>query len=284
MTTKIYFPFKIIKIIRTMSSAGSSSAGKKNRKHVAVSYDENDSRTDETNKKSKILPKNFTEMYEKIKIMRKDENAPVDSMGCEKCADPEATIEVQRYQILVALMLSSQTKDEITFQACQRLKNYGLTVENIAQSDELELQEIIKPVSFYKTKAKHIIQTAQLLREKHNSEVPNDFPALLALPGIGKKMANIILASCYDNIIGIGVDVHVHRLANRFNWVSSKTPEQTQQQLEKWLPFELWREINVLLVGFGQQICFAKNPKCGECLANDLCPYAFKDEKGKKKK
>lgn len=127
-----------------------------------------------------------------------------------------------------------------------------------------------------------------MLINDFNGEVPNDLQSLLKLPGVGKKMANIALASCFDNVVGIGVDVHVHRIANRLNWTSkpTNTPEQTQLELESWMPREMWREVNLLLVGFGQQICTPIKPNCSECLnsTNNLCPNAFKERESPKKK
>lgn len=121
-----------------------------------------------------------------------------------------------------------------------------------------------------------------MIIDEFNSEVPNDLQSLLKLPGVGHKMANIALSSCFGNIVGIGVDVHVHRISNRLNWTSkqTKTPEQTQVELESWMPRDLWREVNLLLVGFGQLICTPKKPHCSGCLnsSNGLCPSAFKGE------
>lgn len=158
----------------------------------------------------------------------------------------------------------------------------------MASAEVQELEDRIKPVGFYRTKAKHIKQSSQMLIDDFDGEVPNDLTSLLKLPGVGKKMANIALAECFDNVVGIGVDVHVHRISNRLNWTSkqTKTPEETEKELEGWLPREIWREVNLLLVGFGQQICTPKSPHCGDCLnsSNKLCPYAFKEEKPKKKK
>lgn len=93
-------------------------------------------------------------------------------------------------------------------------------------------------------------------------------------------MANIALSSCWNNIVGIGVDVHVHRISNRLQWVhNTKTPEKTQEELESWLPREYWADVNLMLVGFGQSICIPRYPKCSQCLNNQLCPSAFKEGK-----
>lgn len=167
-------------------------------------------------------------------------------------------------------------------------REFGFTAQELAEADVNELEDLIKPVGFYRTKAKHIKQSSQMILKDFQGEVPNDLNLLLKLPGVGKKMANIALAECFDNIVGIGVDVHVHRIANRLKWTSKETknPDQTQAELESWLPRKDWREVNWLLVGFGQQICTPKSPHCGDCLNSlfNLCPSAFKEEKPKKKK
>ncbi|KAG5681521.1 hypothetical protein PVAND_010947 [Polypedilum vanderplanki] len=263
-------------------SKSKASGSKGNRKHIIVSYEEGN-KSEVKDKKTKVEPKNWLQIYENINDMRKLKPAPVDKMGCEQCADNKMDIDTQRFQTLVALMLSAQTRDEVTFSACQRLKEFGFTVEHLAEADQNKLEEVIKPVGFYRQKSKHIIQSSKILRDQYDSKVPNDLKELLKLPGVGKKMANIALASCFDNVVGIGVDTHVHRISNRFGWVNSKTPEETQKQLESWLPYEYWRDINLTLVAFGQTICLPRHPKCIECLNNNICPSAFKESPKKTK-
>jgi adenine-specific DNA glycosylase len=94
----------------------------------------------------------------------------------------------------------------------------------------------------------------------------------MALPGVGPKMAHLTMQVAWKNVIGIGVDTHVHRISNRLGWVKSNTPEQTRMQLQRWLPHEYWGVVNLLLVGFGQKVCLPINPKCSDCLVNALCP------------
>jgi endonuclease-3 len=177
--------------------------------------------------------------------MRASSKAAIDTMGCEETADKSQSESTQRFQVLISLMLSSQTKDEVNHAACMRLRQFGFTVENIAKADVNELEDIIKPVGFYRQKAKHIKEAANVLLTQYNSDVPNDLNELLKLKGVGPKMANLALAICWNNVIGIGVDVHVHRISNRLQWVNNtKTPLQTEAQLESWLPKEYWLEVN----------------------------------------
>ncbi|EEB16435.1 endonuclease III, putative [Pediculus humanus corporis] len=223
-------------------------------------------------------PNNWEKTLMNIREMRKDKSAPVDTMGCDKCLDSECEPKVKRFHALVSLMLSSQTKDQVTFAAMQRLKNYktGLTIESIIEMSDDTLGELIYPVGFWKQKTKYLKQTCQVLKEKFDGDIPNTVELLCSLPGVGLKMAHICMKTAWDVISGIGVDTHVHRIANRIGWVHkpTKTPEETRISLESWLPKELWEEINNLLVGFGQQICKPTKPLCNSCKNQPFCPYA----------
>ncbi|XP_017043665.2 endonuclease III-like protein 1 isoform X1 [Drosophila ficusphila] len=222
---------------------------------------------------------------ENIRNMRNSNSAPVDTMGCHRCADSTADAKTQRFQNLVALMLSSQTKDQTTYEAMNRLKEQTLTPLKIKEIPIAELENLLHPVSFYKNKAKYLKQTVDILLDKYDSDIPDNPKELIALPGVGPKMAHICMAVAWNKITGIGVDVHVHRLSNRLGWLPkpTKEPEQTRVALEKWLPFSLWSEVNHLFVGFGQTICTPVKPNCGECLNKDICPSVNVQIKPKKK-
>ncbi|XP_059481417.1 endonuclease III-like protein 1 [Neocloeon triangulifer] len=227
----------------------------------------------------KFMPKEWMKTLTNIREMRKLEVAPVDSMGCDQCQDEEQPAEIQRYQILLSLMLSSQTKDQVTHAAMTKLRAHGCTIESILATHDTLLGELIYPVSFWKTKVRHIKATTAVLAEKYNGDIPNTVKDLCSLPGVGPKMAHLCMNIGWGIVTGIGVDTHVHRISNRLGWVKSKNPEDTRKQLEDWLPQELWDEVNHLLVGFGQTICRPVNPRCGECLNKDTCPAAFKEVK-----
>ncbi|CRK99955.1 CLUMA_CG013252, isoform A [Clunio marinus] len=249
------------------------------KKHLTVAYEEEDS------KKTKFIPKNWQNVLDNVRQMRNDNDAPVDSMGCEKIADQSADEKTKRFQILIALLLSSQTKDAITFGACEKLKTFGFTPVHLAKANLSEMEDILKPVGFYKTKAKNVQKTSQICVDEYQGDIPGTLDGLLKLPGVGPKMAHICMSVAWNIVSGIGVDIHVHRIANRLQWTSklTKDPEKTRMELESWLPFELWGEVNLLLVGFGQTICLPKSPKCDVCLNNKLCPSAFKESPKKKK-
>ncbi|XP_065210493.1 endonuclease III-like protein 1 [Planococcus citri] len=264
---------------------------RKRKKNVEISYD--DARENAAEIKSeyfktaeeKWTPPNWKEVLQNIRKMRGSFDAPVDTMGCEQCINEQSSEKDQRYHALISLMLSSQTKDQVTFAAMQRLKEHGLTIDNILNTDEATLGKIIIPVGFWKTKAKYIKDTSKILKEKYNGDIPNTAELLCTLPGVGPKMAYLCMKSAWGIVSGIGVDTHVHRIVNRLKWLPkpTKTPEATRLALEAWLPEELWHEINLLLVGFGQQICKPVGPKCNECLNLNLCPSANQASPKKKK-
>lgn len=258
----------------TSSSYTEKDSKKTAKKH---SIDENNSTSSESSiaeKQAKWEPKNWWAHLNNIREMRKTKNAPVDIMGCHKCSDVDTDKKTQRFHHLIALMLSSQTKDGVTYDAMARLKKLGLTPQKMVEIDTADLEQILCPVSFYKTKAKSIKKTSQMLIDSYETDIPSDIKGLISLPGVGPKMAHICMRVAWNEVTGIGVDTHVHRIVNRLKWLPKETkePEQTRISLEKWLPFEYWTEINELLVGFGQTICTPTNPKCGECLNYDKCP------------
>ncbi|KAF1815252.1 DNA glycosylase, partial [Eremomyces bilateralis CBS 781.70] len=226
--------------------------------------------------------------------MRADIVAPVDTMGCATLADPTASARDQRFQTLVALMLSSQTKDVVTAAAMGRLReevpgvceedrvDSGFNLESILALPAPRLNELIAKVGFHNVKTAYILRTAAILRDEHDSDIPATIVGLTSLPGVGPKMAYLCLSAAWGRDEGIGVDVHVHRITNRWGWNRTKGPEETRKALEGWLPRDKWNEINHLLVGFGQTICAPVRPRCGECglAEKGLCPSA-KVVKGK---
>ncbi|XP_062913577.1 endonuclease III-like protein 1 [Mobula hypostoma] len=221
-------------------------------------------------------PEHWREQLDNIREMRKDRSAPVDHMGAEQCFDRTAAPEVMRYQVLLSLMLSSQTKDQVTFAAMKQLREHGLTVENILRTDDKTLGELIHPVGFWRNKVRYIKQTTAILKEQYGGDIPNTVSELLRLPGVGPKMAHLAMKLAWNVVSGICVDTHVHRITNRLQWLQkeTRTPEETRLALEDWMPRDLWSETNWLLVGFGQQICLPVNPRCSGCLNRDICPAA----------
>ncbi|KAI0695109.1 DNA glycosylase [Cerioporus squamosus] len=235
-------------------------------------------------------PPRWRETYDTIKRMRSRIVAPVDTMGCDRAQLKEADPRNQRFSTLISLMLSSQTKDEVTDAAVAKLREAvggTLSVDAILQADESVISEAICKVGFWRRKTQYIKQAAQKLRDEFGSDVPKTVDELCSLPGVGPKMAFLALQVAWKLNAGIGVDVHVHRITNRLGWHKppTKTPEETRLNLQSWLPLELHPEINHLLVGFGQTICAPVGPKCDQCeLSDGLCPSARKTVKASSSK
>ena len=183
-------------------------------------------------------PKDWRTVYKNIKVMRKDETAPVDHFGADKCVDKRARKKDQRFQILVSLIISSQTKDQITFEAMERLRGHGLDVETISNISKRELQDLLYPVGFWRTKAKYLKKMSKILIDKHDGDIPDNVDDLLELPGVGTKVANLTMSIAWHQVTGISVDSNVHRVVTRLGWVpaSCKTPNKSQNVLEDWVP------------------------------------------------
>ncbi|XP_040491459.1 endonuclease III-like protein 1 isoform X1 [Ursus maritimus] len=139
-----------------------------------------------------------------IRTMRSEKDAPVDQLGAEHCYDPSAPPKVRRYQVLLSLMLSSQTKDQVTAGAMQRLCARGLTVDSILQTDDSTLGTLIYPVGFWRSKVKYIKQTSAILQQRYGGDIPATVAELVALPGVGPKMAHLAMAVAWGAVSGIG--------------------------------------------------------------------------------
>ncbi|KAF5398134.1 Base excision DNA repair protein HhH-GPD family [Paragonimus heterotremus] len=223
-------------------------------------------------------PKFWQKHLENIVEMRKSRDAPVDTMGCERLADRQDYPENFRLQVLISLMLSSQTKDHVTAAAMHRLQSEGCTLDRIVLMEHEKLEQLIYPVGFFKQKAKYIKRTCEILKEQYRGDIPRSVKELCELPGVGPKMAHLVMRCAWNEVTGIAVDTHVHRIVNRLQWTKkpTKTPEDTRKALEAWLPREHWDQINWLLVGFGQQRCLPVSPRCGDCLNKAICPVGRK--------
>ncbi|VVC86553.1 unnamed protein product [Leptidea sinapis] len=253
------------------------------RKTVKIEFEKESSLDEEA--KGLWEPVHWRNFLVNLRTMRAKCDAPVDTMGCHMCTDLNESPKIKRYQSLISLMLSSQTKDQVTFAAMQRLRERGLCVDNILAMSDEELGKLIYPVGFWKTKVKYIKKTTQTLKEMYDGDIPDSVEKLCKLSGVGPKMAHICMLTAWNKTTGIGVDTHVHRISNRIGWVKkpTSTPEDTRKALESWLPKELWSEINHLLVGFGQTICVPVAPNCDECLNRDICPSKHLARKSPKK-
>jgi endonuclease-3 len=174
------------------------------------------------------------------------------------------------FTVLISCILSLRTQDKTTHEASDRLFRLAKTPRKMVKLSTAAIQNAIYPVGFYKTKAGNIKKICEILLSKSNGKVPDDLDALLELPGVGRKTANLVVTLGYGTP-GICVDTHVHRITNRWGYVQTKTPEQTEMALRKKLPPEYWIIINDLLVSYGQNLCKPISPLCSTCRIRSCC-------------
>jgi endonuclease-3 len=175
------------------------------------------------------------------------------------------------FHLLVSCVISLRTKDEVTHAASGRLFALVDSPAALAELDEATIADAIYPAGFYRTKARQLRRIAAILATDHEGEVPADRQALLALPGVGRKTANLVLGLGFG-VPAVCVDTHVHRISNRLGLVATGTPADTELALAAVLPEDLWIEINDLLVTFGQNRCHPTSPRCSGCPLDELCP------------
>ena len=178
------------------------------------------------------------------------------------------------FELLIAVILSAQTTDVAVNKVTPKLFAKWPTAEALAQADREELEEILRTIGFYRSKAQAITTTAQMLVGEFGGMVPDTMEELITLRGVGRKTANIVLNECFGKVEGIAVDTHVFRLAHRFGIspASSKTPEAVERDLLKAIPEQMWGPVNHTWVLFGRDWCTAKRPRCTECPIRDICP------------
>ncbi len=181
-----------------------------------------------------------------------------------------AAIERNPFKVLISCILSLRTQDGTTGEASRRLFALASTPEAMASLSEDDIRKAIYPVGFYKVKAGRIKALSEIIVRKYNGRVPDTIDELLKLKGVGRKTANLVVTLAY-NRPGICVDTHVHRITNRWGYVRTKTPEETEFVLREKLPRQYWKEINGLLVAFGQGICKPLSPLCSNCCIRDFC-------------
>ncbi|MHB8421793.1 MAG: endonuclease III domain-containing protein [Leptospirales bacterium] len=168
------------------------------------------------------------------------------------------------YQVLIMTILSLRTKDEVTLPSSKRLFEQAPTLQHLSRMKLEAIERSIFPVGFYRTKSKTIKRIAEILLEQYDGKVPDTLSELLALPGVGLKTANLVLTVGHEKE-GFCVDIHVHRILNRWGSISTKDPDETYHLLEPALP-PIWkRRANALLVSFGQHICRPVSPYCSKC-------------------
>jgi endonuclease-3 len=193
----------------------------------------------------------------------------LDLPAVEKIAEDS---QEDSFEVLIATMLSAQTRDAVTAAASARLFRVARTPRTIARLTEKRIEKLIYPVSFYRHKAKHVKQSCQMLVDRFGGRVPSTMEELLTLPGVGRKTANLVLILSFKSLKNICVDTHVHRISNRLGWVRTRTPDETEQALYRSTHERWWPYINLYLVTWGQNVCRPIYPRCGACVIREHCP------------
>lgn len=174
------------------------------------------------------------------------------------------------FKILVATILSARTRDEMTSEVCRRLFRTVQTPEDLDSLTRRQLERLIFPIGFFRTKAKHLKQLRAALNSRFEGQIPDTVEQLCELPGVGRKTANLVVVQAFDKP-AICVDVHVHRICNRLGFVKTTTPFETETALRKKLPKRFWKTWNSFLVSYGQTVCKPQRPQCGSCAIRRYC-------------
>ena len=195
--------------------------------------------------------------------------AGMELPAIEKISDAQAE---DPFQILIATLLSARTQDATTHAASTRLFRRARTPRSMVALSVPEIEKLIYPVGFYRTKAKHVKACCEALVEHHGGRVPKTMEELVALPGVGRKTANLVMIVAFKSDANICVDTHVHRIANRLGWVKTDNPQETEQALYRRTDGRWWALMNLYLVTWGQNVCRPVRPRCGDCAIARDCP------------
>ena len=199
-----------------------------------------------------------------------------------RAAYPDAHCALEHdgpFQLLVATVLSAQTTDVNVNKATPALFARWGTPESLAQASPSDVEKVIGSLGFFRQKTKSIIGLAKQLLEKHGGAVPAHLDALVALPGVGRKTANVVLGVAFGAPEGVVVDTHVQRISQRLGWTKNTDPGKIELDLVKLFPRKDWDPVGHTLIFHGRRVCTAARPACAACAVNDVCPSAFKAEK-----
>lgn len=184
--------------------------------------------------------------------------------------DLVATHDDDPFKILVGTILSARTKDETTAKVCKQLFKKVRKPSDFEERSVEDIEKLIYPCGFYKTKARSLKKLPLVLEERFGGEIPQTIEELIELPGVGRKTANLVVSLAF-NKDGLCVDTHVHRITNRWGFIRTKTPQESELRLKKKLPKDKWRVVNRVLVAYGQQICTPISPWCSKCPVQKYC-------------
>ncbi|MCY4262737.1 MAG: endonuclease III [Candidatus Dadabacteria bacterium] len=211
----------------------------------------------------KIDRNNIAEVLGIIREQSAGWNVPVVTLTAVSSKSP--------FRVLISTVLSLRTKDETTAQASERLFREASTPRTVLELGENRVRNLIYPVGFYRVKAQNIISICEKLIGEYDGQVPDSLDELLKFRGVGRKTANLVLSLGYGKF-AICVDIHVHRISNRWGYVDTENPYETEMALQEKLPRKYWIEYNSLLVALGQQICRPVSPLCSRCPLSGCCP------------
>jgi endonuclease-3 len=190
----------------------------------------------------------------------------------EEMVKPHKGIWEDPFRVLITGIMSTRTRDEVTDRASLRLFCVYPTIEKLSLSTPLEVEKLIKPVGFYKIKSKDIVETSKKIFKEYKGEVPNTMEKLLELPGVGRKVASIVLSYGFGKE-ALAVDTHVQRVSHRIGLSASTRPEMTEKILKRKIDRRRWNEVNSYFVSFGKIICRPTNPRCSICHLRKYCKY-----------
>ncbi|MBT3395463.1 endonuclease III [archaeon] len=205
---------------------------------------------------------NIDKIYSILKKEVIDYKVPIVDLIQIQTKDP--------FKVLITTILSARTKDGTTSIAAKKLFIKIKKIKDIEKFTQKEIEKLIYPVGFYKTKAKHLKQLPIILKQEFNNKIPETIEELIKLPGVGRKTANLVVTIAF-NKPGICVDTHVHKIMNRIGYIETKTPYETEMRLRDKLPKKYWKTINSILVAFGQNLCTPISPHCSNCPINKYC-------------
>ena len=212
-------------------------------------------------------------MPRESKKARKERAAEIYRLLHEEYPDAHCELDHQDpFQLSVATILSAQTTDERVNMVTPGLFDRYPDAESLAQADQEDVEEIIRSTGFFRNKARNIIGFADALVSEHDGEIPRNLKELHAMPGVGRKTANVILGNAFDINEGVVVDTHVKRLSGRLGFTRETTPEKVEKDLMELFPREDWTLLSHLLIWHGRRVCDARKPACERCVVSHLCP------------
>ena len=204
-----------------------------------------------------------------------------ETYGLLRRRHPDAHCELNHespFQLVVSTVLSAQTTDVAVNQVTPDLWAKYPTPEALAEADVVDVENVLNRMGMFRQKAKNITKLAKMLVENHDSEVPRTLEELTALPGVGRKTANVVLGVAFNAPEGVVVDTHVQRISQRLGWTKNTTPDKIEPDLMKLFPRDEWDMLSHTLIFHGRRVCSARKPACGACPVAEQCPSAFKAE------